>query len=62
MGVRHWLMMITMVIGAALLLAACNSPGEPFEYRDLKATAATFNGVASISGCELLSLLADVTN
>ena len=36
MGVRHWLMMITMVIGAALLLAACNSPGEPFEYRDLK--------------------------
>jgi hypothetical protein len=33
MGVRHWLM---MVIGTALLLAACTSPGKPFAYRDLK--------------------------
>lgn len=32
MGVRHWLM---MVIGTALLLAACTSPGKPFAYRDL---------------------------
>lgn len=33
MGVRHWLM---MVMGTALLLAACTSPGEPFAYHDLK--------------------------
>lgn len=36
MGVRHWLMMMAMVISAALLLAACTSPGKPFAYRDLK--------------------------
>lgn len=36
MGVRHWLMMMAMVTGTALLLMACTSPGKPFAYHDLK--------------------------